>query len=695
MDSSMERPQSPLVVFGPNHIDTSRAEMLVQCLSNKIKEKRFKLQKMVAHNEEKKKRNELMENEKIQLTTKLTNIEHENSIREQQLQSEQLRIKELQFNIQMLDDHSNSIKRDCTNEERKYDQEKSLLINKFERIKQQWTEIFKPQYEQSKVYQYLKQGDLAYNSLVERRDALLKKQKLAYKDYLTRRQEFCNEKKFQSSILSIAKYFISQRDQLTKIKQMKERLIELENKQKQLLESKLDKMKAWENVYTQPIKRDLLDFCLQTNIEQALTLSFNQIQQDSWSQPATPMAPPPVLTPQNEQIELVREEQINNKPSLTFQSSTSIIHDETAHQVITPSSTQLVASTITIVPNMTKDVPLESNRSSVFHLTTAIDDDDDELFSKSRRKIPTVQMEQMTINDYSPSTQAFMVSKNSNIDVDQEVSSISQNDQSLTQAFTIVSTPTPLESHSVRDLVTPATNIQIPESISIPSTNTTVNKIHSTIAFQLPNSRIQNQPVTTSTTSSIQPQVTSNDVQQMLLTFSPDPSSINDEQPQPMEYDSVQSQQQQRPTFSMASSIESTTSNEDGYTGFNYNFGFDNSTNGNTTVGGGGFTSPINFGNWTNLGSPITTDSNEQFPAFLQQTNNANNSVDTSFPFASFSFDSMFLIFCFNLIRIFLFSSIFGVGGNETSTDGAFNSFFFGNSGSPMNTEETHDGKRN
>jgi hypothetical protein len=32
----MERPQSPLVVFGPDHIDTSRAEMLVQCLSNLI-----------------------------------------------------------------------------------------------------------------------------------------------------------------------------------------------------------------------------------------------------------------------------------------------------------------------------------------------------------------------------------------------------------------------------------------------------------------------------------------------------------------------------------------------------------------------------------------------------------------------------------------------------------------------------------
>jgi hypothetical protein len=32
----MERQQSPLVVFGPDHIDTSRAEMLVQCLSNLI-----------------------------------------------------------------------------------------------------------------------------------------------------------------------------------------------------------------------------------------------------------------------------------------------------------------------------------------------------------------------------------------------------------------------------------------------------------------------------------------------------------------------------------------------------------------------------------------------------------------------------------------------------------------------------------
>jgi hypothetical protein len=94
---------------------------------------------------------------------------------------------------------------------------------------------------------------------------------------------------------------------------MEEKLIELENKQKQLMESKIDKMKAWESVYTQPIKRDLMDFCLQTNIDQALTLSFYQMQQDIYSQPMTPT----VLTPQYEQIELVSEEQNNIKPSVT------------------------------------------------------------------------------------------------------------------------------------------------------------------------------------------------------------------------------------------------------------------------------------------------------------------------------------------------------------------------------------------
>lgn len=58
---------------------------------------------------EKKKRYEMMKSEKTQLTTKLNQIEQENTVREQQLQSEQSRIKEYQFNLQLLDEHNSII----------------------------------------------------------------------------------------------------------------------------------------------------------------------------------------------------------------------------------------------------------------------------------------------------------------------------------------------------------------------------------------------------------------------------------------------------------------------------------------------------------------------------------------------------------------------------------------------------------
>jgi len=56
-----------------------------------------------------------MKNEEVQLTNKLTNIEQENIVREQQLQSEQIRIKEIQFNIQMLDEHNSTYKKNLSN----------------------------------------------------------------------------------------------------------------------------------------------------------------------------------------------------------------------------------------------------------------------------------------------------------------------------------------------------------------------------------------------------------------------------------------------------------------------------------------------------------------------------------------------------------------------------------------------------
>ena len=82
-----------------------------------------------------------------------------------------------------------------------------------------------------------------------------------------------------------------------------------------------------------------------------------------------------------------------------------------------------------------------------------------------------------------------------------------------------------------------------------------------------------------------------------------------------------------------------------GYTGFNYNFAFDGS--GNADGGGdssnNGFTSPINFGNWSNLGSPMTTSSNDQFSAFLQQAASDDNGVNASFSFGSFNYAGMCL----------------------------------------------------
>jgi hypothetical protein len=83
-------------------------------------------------------------------------------------------------------------------------------------------------------------------------------------------------------------------------------------------------------------------------------------------------------------------------PILRFQSPISIIHDESVHQNNNTSvSPQSTASTITIVPKTTKNISVESHRSSapsILHLTTVIDDDDDELFSTSRRKLPLAQV---------------------------------------------------------------------------------------------------------------------------------------------------------------------------------------------------------------------------------------------------------------------------------------------------------------
>ena len=138
------------------------------------------------------------------------------------------------------------------------------------------------------MYQYLKQSDSIYTALIERKQTLLNSQKFANEDYARRREKSWKEISLQETIVSMAKYFLIRRDQMYKIEYMKSKIIQSEKQRKHLIETKSDKMKAWESVYTQPIKRDLMNFCLQSNIDQALTLSFTQIQQDTSSQPSTP-----------------------------------------------------------------------------------------------------------------------------------------------------------------------------------------------------------------------------------------------------------------------------------------------------------------------------------------------------------------------------------------------------------------------
>lgn len=88
----------------------------------------------------------------------------------------------------------------------------------------------------------------------------------------------------------------------------------------------------------------------------------------------------------------------------------------------------------------------------------------------------------------------------------------------------------------------------------------------------------------------------------------------------------------------------------------------------------------------------MITGSNDQFAAFLQRTNSDENGVDTSFSFTSFNYGGMFHISLLFSIEIFL---LLDLGNAETSTDGTFGSFFFGNNANLMNKEQTHDEKSN
>lgn len=127
-----------------------------------------------------------------------------------------------------------------------------------------------------------------------------------------------------------------------------------------------------------------------------------------------------------------------------------------------------------------------------------------------------------------------------------------------------------------------------------------------------------------------------------------------------------------------------------GYTGFSYNFGFNNNAASDAPTNGTEFTSPIGFGNWTHLGSPLIPGSNEQFSAFLQQASSADDNPGASFTFPSFNYGGT----CRKLFNQFVtgLNIFLDLGNTETTTDTTFGSFFFGNTASSVDKQsEQHD----
>lgn len=154
----------------------------------------------------------------------------------------------------------------------------------------------------------MKQNDVTVNQLQERKASLLHVQKTNHRDFSQRRQAYWKQLNMNGSIVSLCEIFLTRRDESMKIEQYKAKISDLENYRTQLIETKIAKMKAWERIYTQPVKRDLMDFSLQTNIDHALTMSLNEIQTDIWSQPSTPIIDTQTVSIQEENdCEIVNE----------------------------------------------------------------------------------------------------------------------------------------------------------------------------------------------------------------------------------------------------------------------------------------------------------------------------------------------------------------------------------------------------
>ncbi|CAF4492129.1 unnamed protein product, partial [Didymodactylos carnosus] len=259
--------------------DISQAEFLAQKLTEQIKRKRIELQALISNNKKKEQRNKSIHEEKIRLIKTLETIEQENMCRETQLIQDQYRIDEIQLNIQTLNDHIEYLKRDYINEEKKYEQEKYQLVTKFDQTKQLWTNKIKPQYEQSKVYQYLKEAEIKYNNLVRQKECIVHEQKTKKDNYYHKYNKYCSTDELNQLLVQLASVVVNEQQNQKMYEIDEQKLFELKSYHRQLVKIKEEKIAAWEEVFIQPRKTDLMDLILSQQIDLSSQIDITQIQQ--------------------------------------------------------------------------------------------------------------------------------------------------------------------------------------------------------------------------------------------------------------------------------------------------------------------------------------------------------------------------------------------------------------------------------
>ena len=167
----------------------------------------------------------------------------------------------------------------------------------------------------------------------------------------------------------------------------------------------------------------------------------------------------------------------------------------------------------------------------------------------------------MSITDSIPSTQGFVsIPSNSNTTMAMSEMMVTSPDQPSMQSSDISTSTSFAQSNETQVLMNSMSNTNQSEPTMMPLSVTTSS------TFQLASPRLTNRLISTSS-SSIQPQVTSTDVQQMLLNFTSAANIVIEEQPQPMDEDIIdqtpQNLQKDHSDFQIISSIESTTSLEE------------------------------------------------------------------------------------------------------------------------------------